>query len=164
MCYTNKLALPCLALPWSNQSFSSSQLLLSLVQPVLFLIPTTPFPGPTSPFPHPNYSSPWSSQSFSSSQLLLSLVQPVLFLVPTTPLPGPTRSFSSSQLLLSLVQPVLFLIQLSLVQIFSFFVCFVVLYCFEQNQFRECIFIVHGHVWKYLFINIGISYFSIISN
>ncbi len=44
------------------------------------------------------------------------------------------------------------------------FLC-VVLYCFEQNQSRECL-IVHGHVWKYLelFIKTGISYFSIISD
>ncbi len=78
--------------------------------------------------------------------LVFSLVQPVLFLIPTIPLPRPT-----------LPPPNMFFICILL--------C-VVLYCFEQNQSRECLFIVHGHVLKdfELFIKIGISYFSVISN
>ncbi len=78
--------------------------------------------------------------------LVLSLVQPVLFLVPTIPLPRPT-----------LPPPNIF---------FIFMLLCVVLYCFGQTQSSECLFIVHGHVWKdlELFIKIGISYFSIFSN
>ncbi len=68
--------------------------------------------------------------------LVLSLVQPVLFLLPTIPLPRPTLPPPNK------TKP------------------------FEQNQSRECLFIVHSHVWKdlELFIKIGISYFSIISD
>ncbi len=72
---------------------------------------------------------------------------------PLCPLPGPTSPFPRP----TLPPPNIFFICMLL--------C-VVLYCFEQNQSRECISIVHGHVWREweLFIKIGTSYFSIISN
>ncbi len=120
-----------------------------------------------SPFPHSGGHKYSSQQSWLSAVVswcliwfnyqILVLVQLLLSL--PCPLPGPTSPFPhpnysspssnspSSKYFLSYYYASL---------------CCVVLYCFEQNQSRDCLFIVHGHVWKdlELFIKIGISYFS----
>ncbi len=68
------------------------------------------------------------------------------------PLPGPTSPFSSPNYSSpSSNSP-------SSKHFLYFMLLCVVLFCFELNQSRECLFIVYGHVWKdlELFIKIRI--------